>query len=75
LKKDSEVCRTEILFSIGGHIPLISEANFFIRALAVPLTSQDVNGLDIKAKFLANLLEKNCFNHGFNNTSTKIYHI
>jgi len=56
--------------------PLISEANFFISALAVLLTSQDVNGLVIEAKFfLTNPLENNCFNRGFSNTSTKIYHI
>jgi len=30
---------------------LISEANFFSSALAVPLTSQDINGLVIEAKF------------------------
>jgi len=58
--------------------PLISKANFFISALAVPLTSYDVNGLIIEAKFCsqsANPLENNCFNRGFNNTSTKIYPI
>jgi len=33
--------------------PLISEANFFISALAVLLTSQDVNGLVIEAKFFS----------------------
>jgi len=40
--------------------PLISEANFFIYALAVPLTSQNVNGLVTKANFFrqtANPLE------------------
>jgi len=40
--------------------------------------SQDVNELVIEAKFFsqsANLLENNCFKRGFNNTSTKIYHI
>jgi len=55
--------------------PLISKANIFISALAVSLTSQNVNGLAIEAKFFANPLENNCFNRGFNNTSTKIYHI
>jgi len=35
---------------------LSSDANFFICALAVPLTSQNVNGLVIEAKFLANPL-------------------
>jgi len=58
--------------------PLISKANFFISALAVPLTFQDVNRLVIEAKFFsqsANPRQNNCFNRGFNNTSTKIYHI
>jgi len=32
-------------------VPLISEANFFISALAVPLMSQGVNGLVIEANF------------------------
>jgi len=49
-----------------------------MSALAVPLTSQDVNGLAIKANIFsqpANPLENNCFNRCFNNTTTKIYHI
>jgi len=57
--------------------PLISEANFFISALAVPLTSQDVNGMVIEANFFskfANQLENNCFNRCFNIAATKIYH-
>jgi len=40
--------------------------------------SQDVNGQVIEAKFFsqsANPPENNCFNRGFNNTSTKFYHI
>jgi len=32
---------------------LISEANFFISALALSLTSQDVNGLIIEANFFS----------------------
>jgi len=59
----------KITFIIGAWAhtanPLIIETNFFISALAVPLTSQDVNGLVIEAKFFsqsANLLQKNCFN-------------
>jgi len=58
--------------------PLISEANFFISALAVLLTSQGINRLVIKAKFFSQSaipLENNCFNRSFNITSIKIYHI
>jgi len=35
---------------------LISETNFFISALAVSLTSQNVNGLVIEVKFFTNPL-------------------
>jgi len=33
--------------------PLISEANFYISALAVLLMPQDINGLVIEAKFFS----------------------
>jgi len=55
--------------------PLISEANFFISTSAIPLTSQDVNGLVIEAKFFSQSaypLENNCFNCGFNTHQLKL---
>ena len=38
---------------IGGHKPLISEANFFTSGLEVPTTFKNVSGLFIEAKFFS----------------------
>jgi len=50
-----------MVISIGGYIPLISEANFFVSALAVPLTSRNVNGLVIEAKFFSQSTREKLF--------------